>query len=385
MALAALAFAAGIFLASGLSGIRFITAVCLFVLAGATAALFKQRDTLIAAAALLAGLLRAYAAGRLFAPVPDLAFFERIREALLAQTNELFGANAATISAMLWGDKSGLAYDALSAFRTAGIAHIFALSGLHVSFFAAALALLFRKSSNRLRFIITAAFVFLYCAVCAFPASLVRASVMTVCVLFAPLANRRADMLSSLSFAAIVILLFSPAQLGEAGFLMSVSAVYGIALFSRRLASRLAPIGRAGAESAALSLSASFGVLPLTVYFFKRVPVFSLPANLLMLPLVPVAVLCGFIGVLISFIWSGLGVPFVWASGFCIDALTHISGLVARLPGAMLYVPAFSPLLCGAIYAAMAVISPLCLLSAKNKAYICAALIACGFILGLVV
>ena len=165
MAPAALALCSGILLSSGITGTRLIVAMCFFALISILSAVFRRRTLLLVSLMLLAGLLRAHAEAMLGAPEISLPFFDNIRAALCSRTEELFGDAAPVLSAMLWGDKTGMDYSALTAFRTAGIAHVFALSGLHVSFFVAALAWALTRCSHRTRFFAVAAFLSVDCAV----------------------------------------------------------------------------------------------------------------------------------------------------------------------------------------------------------------------------
>ena len=140
----------------------------------------------------------------------------------------------------------------------------------------------------------------------------VRASLMAAVFLLAECFQRRYDLFNGLGLAALIVLVWQPQQIGQAGFLLSFAAVASIALFYPKFRELLAPvfpssgIGRWLLNLAAASLAATFGTLPLTVLYFGRLPVFSLPANLVVVPLVGAAVALG-----LAFVFTAAVAPFL--------------------------------------------------------------------------
>ncbi len=230
---------------------------------------------------------------------PVAAMLYGVRDRLLSITDLLFYDAAPLLRGVLWGDTAYIAQVDTQAFRVAGIGHILALSGLHVSFFAGALRFLVPPKRPRLRFYLTGAFLLCYCAVAAFPPSLVRASVMTLCFLGADVRQRRADVPCAMALAALLILLCAPKALFDVGFQLSFGAVAGIALLLPPLSRLCQTLPKAFSQSACVSLSATCGTLPLSACYFGRVPLYSLAANLLILPLLPLSILPAFIAVLV--------------------------------------------------------------------------------------
>ena len=96
-----------------------------------------------------------------------------------------------------------------------------------------ALNRLTRRALPKVKFYTSIVVLFAYCAIAAFPASLIRASVMSLCGLYAAAAGRRYDMPSGIAFSAIVILLADPAALYSIGFELSFGAVIMISLLMR--------------------------------------------------------------------------------------------------------------------------------------------------------
>ena len=103
--------------------------------------------------------------------------------------------------AMLLGDKSEMDSEISDMFSNVGIAHIFAVSGLHIGF-VVMLVNMFVKRRRKLSFALTMSAVFCYASVCGFPPSVLRAMIMTGLMLFLKMIGRQTDLLSSVAFAS---------------------------------------------------------------------------------------------------------------------------------------------------------------------------------------
>lgn len=299
-----------------------------------------------------------------------------LRTRIAAVLDAAFGTEAPLARALLLNDKALLPEAAYAAFRDAGVAHILALSGLHVSIFVGVLAFLFPKRHGFLRLLFIGAFLLAYCVLAGFPPSLVRASVMSLSALGAPLLRRRYDMASALALALLVLLLAAPASLFSVGLQLSFCATAGIALLLRpfqRLLRRLP-----GALSAALSISlaGTLGTLPLTLHYFERLSLYALPANFVIVPLVSLALpltlltaalLSAFPGVLF------LAVP----ARVVLGALSWLSQAFSSLPFATLPLSAPPPAACLLLYGAMLSLSQYHLRPLRTK-LLCAALCLSG-------
>jgi competence protein ComEC len=151
---------------------------------------------------------------------------------------------------VLLGDTSGIEEGLFENIRRGGIAHIFAVSGLHVgSLFGACLLLLKKTSLRRLsawvHFTLIVSVLFVYAGVCAFSPSVVRATIICIVAYLGVLLQVKTDFLQSLGIAATCIMLFDPSALFTAGFQFSFAACFGIALLSK-------PIGQVFDELAKL-------------------------------------------------------------------------------------------------------------------------------------
>ena len=189
------------------------------------------------------------------APLTELV--HGIRTGVTETIKDAFEEDAPLFSALLIGVRDELNEERYEAYRASGTAHLLAISGFHVGMVVSAVGMLIPKRSRRLRIVIIGAVCVLYCTVAAYTPGIVRASIMTGCYLLSGSLERRGDQLTSLSLAAILILIFNPFQLYSIGFQLSFSACFGIALFDssfRRALTKLhIPTGIASAVSVCVS------------------------------------------------------------------------------------------------------------------------------------
>ena len=243
--------------------------------------------------------------------------------------------------ALLLGTREEVPAEVYEAFRRTGTVHIFALSGLHVGMLGVLLALVLRLTGvSRDRWgLFLLPLLGLYVAATGMRASALRAWLMAAVYFLAPLFRRQPDAPSSVAAAALVLLFADPANLLSIGFLYSfiVVAFLVTAFETRRPAEpnpgeplvRFLLRRRAGAavRSAATAFIAS---APLTALFFGRFSVVAVPANLVVVPLTFLVVLCG---------WSALLFPpgaavFNQAAAGILRVLERGIGALAQVPGA---------------------------------------------------
>lgn len=174
-----------------------------------------------------------YVTGKRF----DLFLFLRLRveEAIDKGMDE---TPAAVTKAVLFGNTDGIDEGLYENIRRGGIAHIFAVSGLHVGvLYGFCLTLLKRKPFEKLpklgRFALLFALLFGYAGVCGFSASVVRATVICLTSYASSLLSVRKDFLESLGLALMIVLLPTPSALFEVGCQLSFAACFGIAFLSK--------------------------------------------------------------------------------------------------------------------------------------------------------
>ncbi len=270
------------------------------------------------------------------------------------------------VQAMILGDQKEIPPEMMEKFNQTGTSHIIAISGFNVGIIAVFSVFLFRfiikfSETLLLRFNIvklSTAFSFLPIAIFTFIAgmgvSVVRATIMALALLAAVLLGKVRDLYNTLALAALVILILSPASLFDLSFQLSFTAVAAILFISPKLAA-LVPkpdpaelsahkriCGRIVYDAALfliVSVSATLGTLPLIVYYFNRVSVISLPANLAVVPIMGIMALPVCMAIILAApLCSPLAVLLVKISTFLVKISVTLVDFFASLPGSSIFV-----------------------------------------------
>lgn len=212
------------------------------------------------------------------------------------------GSGSRLLKAMIIGQKWSLPSDVKEQFINTGIAHILAISGLHVGFVVLLLSWFTNllTLSPKAKFFIQCTVLAFYCLLVGGNPSVIRATTMAIIVLGGRVAGRKADPINSLSIAAFLILLLRPLDLLEVGFQLSFGAVAGIALYNEKIESKLVRIPEAIASSIAVILAAQLGTWALLAYHFNTFSPISFIANLIFVPIAGVIVILGLLLIMIG-------------------------------------------------------------------------------------
>lgn len=249
----------------------------------------------------------------------NFTFCERIKPQYLLKherqrvINQLFSAfdtdDAALAISVLLGDKSFLDDEIYNNFRAAGVAHIMAVSGLHLSIwimFLLSISSFFEADKRKLSLALLA-FVFLVMSFAMFSASVMRAGVMMFVYLFGFVLRRKSDALNSLGFACMILLIINPYIIMSVGFLLSVTACLAVICAAGPLMKKLEHILDRRIEGAkvkkviytvlnALVISASvfFFTMPVCVLYFGTITPLSIVGNIIFLPVFsPIIIMFG--------------------------------------------------------------------------------------------
>ncbi len=308
-----------------------------------------------------------------------------LRETLEDNLAALYGPRLGPLATgMLLGDKSQLDSDLLGRFQGAGLSHLLAVSGLHVSLLCAALLWALKRAPIRVRIGIAAGFLLLYCAMCAFSASAVRAALMTLSMLSGQALRRRPDSLSALSFSAVLLLLINPFFLFTAGFLLSYTAVIGILLVTPVLSTLLKPLPPAISTGLATTLGAQLGSLPVTAACFGEFPIAGFVTNLVAVPLSGLALIPSLLAAICYGFVPGLAKLFGIVGEGALLLMSGAAGFTAaRFPFVSIPGPS---LFAGLLYfLSFTFFSRFCLLGARSRGQLgglCLALCAVLWALG---
>lgn len=218
---------------------------------------------------------------------------------------------------ILLGDRSFLSSGIKQTLNGAGLAHVLSLSGMHVAIlFSIFLILLFPLSLfgyNKSRKIIGLILIWGYVLLTGGAPSTVRASIMASFIVIAFILERKNSALNALLTAVVLILIINPYNLWDIGLQMSFLCVASILIFT----SKLNPVDHHSHPKLYKSINvilttlvASVCTWVLVAYYFTSVPLLFLPANIILLPLLPLFVGTGFFYV----VMLTLGIDFSWIS-----------------------------------------------------------------------
>ena len=240
---------------------------------------------------------------------------------------------AGFLSGMVLGDRSDVAQDLKQLFTNGGIAHILAISGLHVSIIGRGFYCIIRKhgvgfvTAGTLAGIV----LLLYCYMVGSGMSAVRAVGMMLVFFVAQMLGRGYDMLNSLGAMCLYLLWENPFLLEYSGFWFSVLALIGVG-YVGNVFSRLWEKG----GGILMSLGISLTTLPVVAYCYYEIPLYSPVVNFLLLPvLTPIfilALLGGLVGLVFPSIAGFLLLPCEWG----LWLYEWVCGMAEKLPGAIM-------------------------------------------------
>lgn len=213
--------------------------------------------------------------------------------------------NAALAYAMLTGDSAYIDRDTLQNFRYGGVAHIFAVSGLHIGVIYSFLSFLGRRLRLKSAVKVPIIFIilFLYVGICGFSPSSVRALVMCTVLMIAEALGRQYDRLNSVSLAALIVLAIDPMYLFSVGFQLSVAAAAGIIVLGghlTRLLGRIRFLPYKVCSALGVAVSAQVSTFPIILDCFGYVSGIGLFLNLIFIPVIGFVYIFLFIGALFA-------------------------------------------------------------------------------------
>jgi len=263
-----------------------------------------------------------------------------IRNSFRETAKSIGGAGGALIPGLVIGDTSLEEPDFIIEMRRVGLAHLTAVSGANFAIIAAFLLWLsqwiFRGVKARLILtsIVLIGFIFLVRP----SPSVLRASVMCAVILIAKARGVRADSVPSLGLAIAFLILMDPFQAIDPGFALSVSATAGILLLAPKIETWLTEkYGHEKlAQVVAIPLSATLMCTPIILAISGLFSLVSIPANVLVAPVVAPITIIGFIAALLSPIIPGISYLLLLLIKPLAQFIVGVSNTASGLPVLML-------------------------------------------------
>lgn len=222
--------------------------------------------------------------------------------------------NVELMYSSLFGDKSELNGDLYSAYKITGVAHILAVSGLHVGLIATILKFLLNlfKCRKSISALVVTGFLLFYCYLCDWSPSVVRATVMFSCIYWSAVFCRENDSLSSMGLAGLIITALEPSNMFSISFLLSFVCVLGINMFyspAEKLLKKL-HLDCELTLSLAMSTIVNLTIAPIMLYAFNTLNLAGVFLNIVVLPVFSFVFTCFFILSILALLFSPITVLF---------------------------------------------------------------------------
>lgn len=216
----------------------------------------------------------------------------RVRRLLAKSALALRPPEDALFAGLVIGDDRYEPPEMIQQFRSSGMSHLTAVSGQNVAFVLAAAAPLLRRLRAWWRWLATVGLIIWFVALTRFEPSVLRAGCMAAISATGYLLGRERPPSRILPLAIGILVLIDPLLVWSVGFWLSVGATGGVAIVAPRLAS-LIPGPQWARDPVAVTIGAQIGVAPVSLLVFGSLPIVSIPANLLAVPVAGFVMLYG--------------------------------------------------------------------------------------------
>jgi competence protein ComEC len=247
-------------------------------------------------------------------PTDAPGWFARTSEAVrhrtrTAATRAEVDATGGLLVGLVTGDVRRLPTADQDAMQATGLTHLTAVSGSNVAVVAAGVLALcgLARAGARTRRVAVAVVLGWFAYLTRFEPSVMRAGAMAAMVLLAASRGVLRDARHALSGAVLLLVLLDPLVAGSLGLLLSATATAGVLVVAPRVRDRLHRLPRRLAELTGITIGAQVAVVPLLLASFGEVPLASVPANVLAVPLAAAAAVVAFPATVMSIVHVDAG------------------------------------------------------------------------------
>lgn len=244
------------------------------------------------------------------------SFVEKVEDIYDTYLNE---QNSSVMKGIVLGKYSYLEEDTINRFRDLGLAHIISVSGLHIGVITGLLIKIFSflRFDRKISIVLSIFIIWFYAYLIGFPVSVLRANIMFTTLLLSQLIAKPYDSLNGLLFAMLVLILLNPFWIFDVGFQLSFVASFFIIYLTPKFSILINSKGSSLMQSLSAILAAQIGLLPILAYYFNRVPIIGIIANLLLVPLFN-----------ISLVLSIILAPFSYLSIYIASSIANITNII---------------------------------------------------------
>lgn len=213
--------------------------------------------------------------------------------------------NLELLGGMVFGDDAIAPPDEIkNSFANAGLLHLLAASGMNVALIYGIWFFILKKLKAPFNFSVSSGIfiVILYSLMTGLGPSVIRATIMLIFILIGKLIDRDADSISLLSFVALLMLIYNPAYINDVGFQLSFIVTFGLLLMCPVVFEKVKFIPNWLSGIIFIPMIAQIWVAPIQMYYFNSFSLYSVFANIIILPFVTVVSFGGFISSVLALI-----------------------------------------------------------------------------------
>lgn len=234
------------------------------------------------------------------------------------------------IGAIILGDKTDLDSDIKELYSVSGIAHILAISGLHISFIGMAIYRLLRR---RFRFLFSAAVsipvVLSFGIMSGFGISTIRAIIMFILKIIGEVLGRKYDAITAISIAGLVLVVQNPFVVCNSGFQMSFGAIIAIVLILP-IVEEILNTDNKIIKVLSANFTISLVMNPILAWNYYELPTFSFLLNIVVVPLMSVVIVSSIVGIFCSCIMFGFGKAVIFPGCGILELYTFLCNIINK-------------------------------------------------------
>ena len=263
-----------------------------------------------------------------------ISFKKKIEESL----NKIMPRpHSAILEALLFGKEENISKELKEKLNKTGTRHLTAISGMNLTIISILLLnfLLLLGFWRQQAFYLSVILIIFYVLMTGSPPSVVRAGIMAILFLTAQYFGRYSSGSRAIVIAATFMLFQNPLLLTkDIGFQLSFLAMMGLIYLQPILSEKVKKIPNFWQlrNNLSATLSAQIFTLPILIYNFGYIPVFSLITNILILPLIPTITILGFIFSFLGIFWLGIAQILSWPTWLGLSFILKLIDIFTKIP-----------------------------------------------------
>ncbi len=269
----------------------------------------------------------------------------KLRDSFMRNINRVISPPESDLAnGLILGARGGFDNDTKDEFISTGTIHIIALSGYNVTIVAEnTMKILGVFLAETISIVFGVVLIILFVLLAGASSTAIRAGIMAVIALFARMTGRTYDAGRALVIAGLLMIAYDPRVLVDISFQLSFIATFGVLFITPKteIWIKFIPSRFGLRDVIATTLAATIAVLPVLLHSTGILSIVSLPANILILPLIPITMLFSFLVGILGFISPVVALPFAYIAHLLLLYILSVIYFFASLPFASVTIKSF--------------------------------------------